>query len=126
VPPDNFGDIMNKGVLLVVFVIFLIFFGFFISSQIPVVITQDEMFGAIDDAIAETGVQVDETEVQQAVEKSLEILESRQRKRLRYLVAAYFIIWLIFILYALRLAQTQKELQQRIDQLQGVSQGKKL
>ena len=109
---------MNKGVLLIVSVIFFIFFGVFLSSQVPITITQDEVFAAIGDAIAETQAQVDETEVEQVVSKSIEKLEARQKRRLKFLVSAYFIIWLIFSLYVLRIAQTQTQLRQRLDQLE--------
>ena len=109
---------MNKGVLLVVLVIFFVFFGIFLSKQLPIAITQDEVFAAVDDAIAETQAQVDETEVKQVVDKSIEKLEARQKRRLKFLVSAYFIIWLIFSLYALRIAQAQTQLRQRLDQLE--------
>ena len=109
---------MNKGVLLIVLVIFFIFFGIFLSSHVPIKVTQDEVFAAIDDAIAETQAQVDETEVEQVVSKSIEKLEARQKRRLKFLVAAYFIIWLVFSLYVLRIAQTQTQLRRRLDQLE--------
>lgn len=109
---------MNKVVLLIVLVIFFIFFGVFLSSQVPITVTQDEVFSAIGDAIAETQAQVDETEVEQVVSKSIEKLEARQKRRLKFLVSAYFIIWLVFSLYVLRIAQTQTQLRQRLDQLE--------
>jgi CcmD family protein len=109
---------MQKGLWVIVLIIFVLFFGLFTLSQVPVTITQDEVFAAIDDAIAETNLQVDETEVEQVVNKSIEKLEARQKKRLKYLISAYFVIWLIFILYALRLAQTQDQLRKRLDQMQ--------
>ena len=109
---------MNKAVLLILLLIFFIFFGAFLGSQVLITITQDEVFAAIGDAIAETQAQVDETEVEQVVSKSIEKLEARQRRRLKFLVSAYFIIWLIFSLYVLRIARTQTQLRQRLDQLE--------
>ena len=117
---------MHK-VWIPVLIIFVVFFGLFTLSQVPVTIPPDEVQIAINDAVAETNLtQVDETEVEQLVQKSIAKLESRQAKRLKYLVAAYFIIWLIFILYTLRLAQTQDQLRKRLDQLQaGLQQQEK-
>ena len=108
---------MTRNLWIITVLIFGISLGALYLSQIPVVITDDEVFAAVDDAIAETNVQVDEDEVKQAVDKSLEILEGRQKNRLKYLVSAYFVLWLIFLLYALRLAQTQNRLQQRNDSI---------
>ncbi len=116
---------MHKGLWIAVLAIFALFFGLFILSQIPVTITQDEVFAAVSDAIAETKVQVDEAEVEQVVSKALEKLEARQKRRLRFLVSAYFLLWLIFLLYALRLARTQDQLRKRLEQLQGGSPQKK-
>lgn len=116
---------MYKSSWITVFIIFGFFFGLFTFSHVPVTITQDEVLAAIDDAIVETNLQVDETEVEQVVSKSIEKLEAGQKKRLKYLVSAYFVIWLIFILYALRLGQTQDQLRKRLDQLQAGLQQQK-
>lgn len=109
---------MNRNVCIIVFIIFAVFFGLFTFLNVPISITQDEVIVAIGDAMAETNLAVEKAEVQQVVAKSIENLEARQSKRLRYLVSAYFVIWLIFILYALRLAHTQSTLRKRLDQLQ--------
>ena len=109
---------MHKGLWITVLIIFALFFGFFIFSQIPVVITQDEVSIAVSDAIAETNAQVDEMEIEQIVtQKAVEQLEARQKKRLKFLVSAYFIVWLIFSLYALHLARMQNQLHKRLEQL---------
>ena len=116
---------MNKGLSITVLIVFALFFGLFLLSQIPVAITQDEVSIAVSDAIAETNAQVDEMEVEQLVtQKAVEKLEARQKKRLKFLVSAYFIIWLIFSLYALHLAKVQNQLRRRIDQLHDGLQGK--
>ena len=110
---------MHKNSWIIVSVVFVIFFGLFTRSQVPIAITQSKVLLAINDAIAETKAQVDETEVEQVVNKAIEKLEADQQKRLKYLVSAYFVIWLIFILYALRLSQNQTQLRKRLDQLEG-------
>ena len=109
---------MNRNLLIVALIIFAIFFGVFSFLKVPVKITDDEVLVAVNDAIAETNLEVDKAEVQQAVNKSIEKLEARQSKRLRHLVSAYFVIWLIFILYTLRISQTQSQLRKRLDQVQ--------
>ena len=109
---------MNKAAPLIVGVIFLIFFGLFLGRQVPIAITQDEVLAAVNDAIAEMDTQVDETQVSQAVSKSVEKLEERQKRRLKFLVSAYFMIWLVFSLYVLRIARAQSRLRQRLDQLE--------
>jgi CcmD family protein len=113
---------MNKGASLIVGVIFLIFFGLFLGGQVPITITQDEVLAAVDDAIAEMKAHVDETEVGGVVSKSIEKLEERQKRRLKFLVSAYFMIWLVFSLYVLKIAQTQSQLRQRLDQLESHAQ----
>ena len=109
---------MHKGLSITALIVFGLFFGLFLFSQIPVTITQDEVSIAVSDAIAETNAQVDEMEVEQLVtQKAVEKLEARQKKRLKFLVSAYFIIWLIFSLYALHLAKMQNRLHKRLEQL---------
>ncbi len=115
---------MHKS-LITVFIIFVVFFGLFTLSQVPVTIPPDEVLAAIDDAVAETNLkQVDMTKVEQLVNVATAKLEARQVKRLKYLISAYFVIWLIFILYALRIAQTQDQLRKRLEQLQAGLQQK--
>lgn len=109
---------MHKGLWITVLIVFALFFGLFIFSQLPVAVTQDEVSIAVSDAIAETNAQVDEMEVEQLViQKAVEKLEDRQKRRLKFLVSAYFIIWLIFGFYALYLAKIQNQLHKRLEQL---------
>jgi CcmD family protein len=116
---------MHKGLWITVLIVFALFFGLFILSQIPVAITQDEISTAVSDAIAETNAQVDEMEVEQLVaQKAIEKLEARQKKRLKFLVSAYSILWLIFSLYALHLAKMQNQLRKRLEQLHSSLQQK--
>ena len=117
---------MHKGLWITVLIVFGLVFGLFLFSQIPVAITQDEVSTAVSDAIAEMNAQVkdsrlvgvDEMEIEQLVtQKAVEKLEDRQKRRLRFLISAYFIIWLIFGLYALYLAKMQNQLHKRLEQL---------
>ena len=109
---------MYTGLWITVLIVFGLVFGLFLFSQIPVAITQDEISTAVSDAIAETHAQVDEIEIEQLVtQKAVEKLETRQKRRLKFLVSAYFIIWLIFSLYALYLAKIQNQLHKRLEQL---------
>ena len=109
---------MYKGLSITVLIVFALFFGLFMFSQLPVAITQDDVSTAVSDAIAETNAQVDEMEVEQLViQKAVEKLEDRQKRRLKFLVSAYFIIWLIFGLYALHLAKMQNQLYKQLEQL---------
>ena len=116
---------MYKGLWITVLIVFVLFLGLSMLSQIPVAITQDEISTAVSDAIAETNAQVDEMEIEQLVtQKAVEKLEARQKKRLKFLVAAYFIIWLIFSLYALHLAKMQNQLSKQLEQLHSEPQRK--
>ena len=109
---------MHKGLWITVLIVFGLFFGLFMFSQIPVAITQDQVSTAVSDAIAETNAQVDEMEIEQLVtQKAVEKLEDRQKRRLKFLVSAYFIVWLIFGLYVLHLAKMQNQLHKRLEQL---------
>ena len=109
---------MYKGLWITVLIVFALFFGLFLFSQTPVAITQDEVSTAVSDAIAETNAQVDEMEIEQLVtQKAVGQLEDRQKRRLKFLVSAYFIVWLIFGLYALHLAKMQNQLGKRLEQL---------
>ncbi len=97
---------------------FLISFSLFLTTQIPVTLTADEISQSVSDAIAETQVNVDEDEVERAVQLSVTKLEQAQRKRLKYLAGAYFVIWLVFMLYVLKLAQQHNTLDKRLAQLE--------
>ena len=117
---------MYKGLWITVLIVFVLFLGLFMLNQIPVAITQDEVSTAVSDAIAETNAQVedsrlvgvDELEIEQLVtQKAVKKLEDRQKRRLKFLVSAYFIIWLIFSLYALHLAKMQNQLRKQLEQL---------
>lgn len=104
---------------IVIIVSFLIVVGLvFLAIQVPT-LDQKKVDAAIKEAVSESEVTVeDENTVRQAVTLSIEKLESAQRKRLKYLVSAYLVIWLVFMLYLLRLGRQQQALDQRLTQLE--------
>lgn len=107
---------------IIVLASFVVILGLYLfATQVPVSITPDKVAEAVSDAISESEVPVDEDIVEQAVRRSLEILEAGQRTRLTYLFAAYIVIWLVFMLYVLRLEQQQQVLDQRLAQLEQTS-----
>ncbi len=101
---------------------FIVVLGLFLfATQVPISITSDKVAQAVSGAISKSEVPVDEEVVERAVIDSLEILEKGQRTRLTYLFAAYIVIWLVFMLYVLRLEQQQQQLDQRLAQLEQAS-----
>ena len=104
---------------IAVFVCFLaVLIIFFFVAQVPITLTQDEVSKAVSEATAESGVSVDEEVLEQAVQLSVAKLEKGQRTRLKYLAAAYLVIWLVFVLYVLQLERQQRELDRRLAQLE--------
>ena len=90
----------------------------FASIQVP---TLDQKFvnEALDEAISEIKVDPkDKNTVEKAVLLTVEKLETGQRRRLKFLVSAYLVIWLVFMLYLLRLGKQQQTLDHRISQLE--------
>ena len=112
-----------KIAVLASFVVVLALFIF--ATQVPVDITPEKVSGAVSEAISQSEVPVDEEVVEQAVKNSITILEKGQRTRLKYLAAAYIVIWLVFMLYVLRLGQQQQALDQRLAQLEQTSEEQK-
>ncbi len=101
---------------------FVVILGLFLfATQVPINLTPDKVAAAVSEAISASEVPVDEEIVEQAVINSLTILEKGQRTRLTYLFAAYIVIWLVFMLYVLRLEQQQQQLDQRLAQLELIS-----
>ena len=107
---------------IVVLASFVVVLGLYIfATLVPVSITSDKVAAAVSDVISASEVPVDEDIVEQAVLRSLEKLDAGQRTRLTYLFAAYIVVWLIFMLYVLRLEQQQQLLDQRLAQLEQTS-----
>ena len=109
-----------KILVLASFVVVLALFIF--AVQVPVDITPEKVSSAVSEAISQAEVPVDEEVVEQAVKNAITILEKGQRTRLKYLAAAYIVIWLVFMLYVLRLGQQQQLLDQRLAQLEHTSE----
>ena len=90
----------------------------FATIQVPT-LDQDTVNQAIDEAISEINVDPEDKDiVEKAVFLTVEKLETGQQRRLKFLVSAYLVIWLVFMLYLLRLGKQQQTLDQRISQLE--------
>ena len=98
---------------------FVIVLGLFLFvTQVPVDITPEKVSAAVSEAVSKSEVPVDEDIVKQVVLNSVSILQKGQSTRLKYLASAYLVIWLVFMLYVLRLGQRQQELDKRLAQLE--------
>lgn len=104
---------------IVIIISFLIVVGLVFSAiQIPT-IDSKKVDAAIKEAISASQVTMEDEDVlRQAATFLVEKLESNQRTRLKYLVSAYLVIWLVFMLYLLRLGRQQQALDQRLAQLE--------
>ena len=90
----------------------------YLTMQVPK-ISEDKIQQAIDDGQSVSEVKnEDQKALQETVKKIVEQLENSQRTRLKYLVAAYLIIWLVFMLYLLRIGKQQQTLDQRLAQIE--------
>ena len=104
---------------IAVLVSFLVVLGLFIfATQVPITLTEDEVAKAIGEVSSESELAVDEDLLAQAVQLSVAKLEKAQSTRLKYLASAYLVIWLVFILYVLRLERQQQALDKRLAQLE--------
>lgn len=104
---------------IAVLVSFLVVLGVFIfATQVPITLTEDEVAKAIAEVSSESESPVDEDLLAPAVQLSVAKLEKAQSTRLKYLVSAYLVIWLVFILYVLHLERKQQELDKRLAQLE--------
>lgn len=106
-----------KIAVLVSFLAILVVFFLFVG-QVPVTLTSNEVDKAVSAAVSESGMSVDEDIVVQVVQLSVAKLEKGQSTRLKYLAAAYLVIWLVFILYIIQLERQQRELDKRLAQLE--------
>ena len=108
---------MPKTFLLMVLGVFILFFGLFVFGDIPMIITSDEVSMALGESIDEAvGIPiVNEAKVEMLVKQSVAKLEELQAKRLKYLVSAYFVIWLMFFVYTFWLVRVQAELLKRLE-----------
>ena len=108
---------------IAILVSFLAVLGLFIfATQVPITLTADEVAKAVEEASSESESLVDEDILAAAVQLSVAKLEDAQSTRLKYLVSAYLVIWLVFILYILHLERRQQELDKRLAQLEQESE----
>jgi CcmD family protein len=103
---------------IVIIISFLIVLGFFFFVTLPVSLTEDEVSEAVSNVVSKSKVAVDEDLAEQLALQLVEELENEQSKRLKYLASAYLVIWLVFMLYLLRLGKQQQTLDQRLSQLE--------
>lgn len=97
----------------------------FLTMQVPK-ISENKIEQAINDVQSASEVQIeDQKALQDIVMKIVEQLESNQRTRLKYLIAAYLVIWLVFMLYLLRIGKQQQALDQRLTQIELDASGSK-
>ena len=99
---------MMKIVIIVCGLIVLTLFIF--ATRVPVSLTSEEVSRSVTDAIAESNLSVDEDIVEKAVLQSVEVLEKRQSSRLKYLASAYIVVWLVFMLYVIRVVLQQRKI----------------
>lgn len=90
----------------------------FFAIQVPT-LDQAKVNEAIDETISQINVTPeDRNTLEKAVLLTVKELENNQQRRLKFLVSAYLVIWLVFMLYLLRLGKQQQTLDQRISQLE--------
>ena len=90
----------------------------FLTMQVPTIDVK-AIEQAINDVQSASEDKVeDEKALKSAVIPIVKQLESDQRTRLKYLVAAYLVIWLVFMLYLLRVGKQQQTLDQRLAQIE--------
>lgn len=104
---------------IVIIISFLIVIGLVFSAiQVPTIDIK-KVDQAINDVNSISQVNIaDEETLKKTVNLIVKELESDQRTRLKYLVSAYLVIWLVFMLYLLRLEQQQRTLDKRLSQLE--------
>lgn len=104
---------------IIIIISFLIFLGLlFATIQVPT-LDNDKVKVVIKEVIDEAQVTPEtESSVEEAAILIVDKLESAQRRRLKFLVSAYLVIWLVFMLYLLRLGKQQQILDRRISQFE--------
>ena len=90
---------MSKFNLITIIVAFLTFTVVFNITRQPDIIVPDERIETAVSDILGNDIQYDETEIQQIVTQAIQILNDGQSRRLKYLISAYFVAWLILMLY---------------------------
>ncbi|MAE20695.1 hypothetical protein CMK12_17500 [Candidatus Poribacteria bacterium] len=108
---------MSKFNLITIVVAFLTFTTVFNITRQPDIIVPGERIETTVSDILGNDTQYDETEIQQIVTQAIQILNDGQSRRLKYLISAYFVVWLILMLYIFHLSQKQEQLQTELDLL---------
>ena len=108
---------MSKLNLITIVVAFLTFTAVFnITRQPDIIVPGERIETAVSDILGNDS-QYDETEIQQIVTQAIQILNDGQSRRLKYLISAYFVAWLILMLYIFHLSRKQEQLQTELDLL---------
>ena len=108
---------MSKFNLITIIAAFLTFTVVFNITRQPDVIVPGERIEVAVSDILGNDTQYDETEIQQIVTQVIKILNDGQSRRLKYLISAYFVVWLILMLYIFHLNRKQEQLQTELDLL---------
>ena len=104
--------------IIIIFSFLIVIALVFLAIQVPT-LDEKKVDAAIMEAISASQVAMENQDtVKQAVTLTIENLEMAQQKRLKYLVSAYLVIWLVFMLYLVRLGKQQSKLDQRLSQLE--------
>ncbi|MAT75645.1 hypothetical protein CMK14_10940 [Candidatus Poribacteria bacterium] len=108
---------MSKFNLITIIAAFLTFTVVFnITRQPDIIVPGERIETAVSDILGNDS-QYDETEIQQIVTQAIQILNDGQSRRLKYLISAYFVAWLILMLYIFHLSRKQEQLQTELDLL---------
>ena len=108
---------MSKFNLITIIAAFLTFtVAFNITRQPDVIVPGERIEVAVSDILG-NDTQYDETEIQQIVTQVIKILNDGQSRRLKYLISAYFVVWLILMLYIFHLNRKQEQFQTELDLL---------
>ncbi len=112
---------MLKLDFIIVFFAFITFIVIFHLTASPDVLIPEERIETAISDVLENETQYDKNELQQIVMKIIELLNEGQSRRIKYLVTAYFVVWLILMFYLFWLKQKYTYLHEQIQQLESVS-----
>ena len=112
---------MPKVDFIIIFLVFATFLAIFQLTPSPdTLIPEERIETAISDVLGNE-IKYDRAEVYGIVVKVVELLNEGQSRRIKYLITAYFFVWLILILYLFRLKQQYAHLHKQIQQLDASS-----
>ena len=111
-------DSMLKVDFIIIFLVFATFLAIFQLTPSPdTLIPEERIETAISDVLGNE-IKYDRAEVYGIVVKVVEQLNEGQSRRIKYLITAYFFVWLILILYLFRLKQQYTRLHKQIQRLE--------